>query len=57
VAALEGRATPRSRLAEIRHRPSRRSAQEEVMKNLSAFVVVAFSVALPAAFLAQLAAL
>jgi hypothetical protein len=34
-----------------------RSAQEEVMKNLSAFVVVAFSIALPAAFLAQLAAL
>ena len=44
--------------AEIRVRQRRRYAQEEVMKkNLSAFVVVAFSIALPAAFLAQLAAL
>ncbi len=38
--------------------PRRRmEAQEEVMKTFNAFVVVAFSVALPAAFLWQLAAI
>ncbi len=41
--------------AEIECGSPRRERQEEIMKTFTAFVLVAFSVALPAAFLLQIA--